>query len=80
MAKLTLSLDQDVITQAKRLVAEQNTSVSAIFRGFICTLAAGKTTSTPLGRLARRASGLIPLKGQDRKNVLADSLQDKHRR
>jgi hypothetical protein len=74
MAKLTLNADREVIGQAKRLAAEQNTSVSAMFGRFIRTLANGRGKGKPLGRLARRASGVIDLKGRNHRDVLADSL------
>ncbi len=79
MAKLTLNADREVIEQAKRLAAERNTSVSAMFSRFIRVLANGKDRRQPLGRLARRASGVIDLKGRNHKEVLADALKDKYR-
>jgi hypothetical protein len=78
MAKLTLNADREVIGQAKRLAAERNTSVSAMFGRFIRTLAGSRGKGSPLGKLARRASGVIDLKGQSHKDVLADSLSDKY--
>ena len=78
MAKLTLNAEREVIGQAKRLAAERNTSVSAMFSRFSRTLADGKGKGKPLGRLARRASGVIDLKGRNHKDVLAGSLSDKY--
>lgn len=78
MAKLTLNADREVIDQAKRLAAERKTSVSAMFSRFIRVLAGGRN-GKPVGRLARRASGVIDLKGRSHKDVLADSLKDKYR-
>ena len=78
MAKLTLSADPEVIEQAKRLAAERNTSVSAMFSRFIRTLANGTGSGKPVGTLARRASGVIDMKGRDHHDVLADSLNDKY--
>jgi hypothetical protein len=62
MAKLTLNADREVIEQAKRLAAERNTSVSALFSRFIRVLADGKDRHKPLGKLTCRASGVIDLK------------------
>ena len=45
MAKLTLNADPEVIKLAKHLAAEANTSVSALFSGFIRTLAKGPESS-----------------------------------
>jgi hypothetical protein len=79
MAKLTLNADAEVIDQAKRLAAERGTSVSALFARFIRALANGKGEAEPLGRLTRRASGVIDLKGRGEQDVLADALRDKYR-
>ena len=78
MAKLTLSADSEVIEQAKRLAAERNTSISAMFSRFIRTLADGTGSDKSVGTLARRASGVIDLKGQRHQDVLADSLNEKY--
>lgn len=78
MAKLTLNADQDVIEKAKRLAAERNTSVSAMFSRFIRALANGAGKQKAIGKLTRQASGVIDLKGRNYKDVLADSLTDKY--
>ena len=81
MAKLTLNAETEVIEQAKRLAAERGTSVSALFGGLIKALAngQGKGRAKSLGRLTRRASGVIDLKGRSHKDVLADALKDRYR-
>ncbi len=79
MAKLTLNADAQVIEQAKRLAAERKTSVSSLFSRFIQVLAGGGGNSKPLGKLTRRASGVIELpKGKGHKEVLADALKAKY--
>ena len=78
MAKLTLNADAEVIKQAKRLAAERGTSVSAMFARFIRALANGRGEGEPLGRLTRRASGVIDLEGRGDQDVLADALTDKY--
>jgi hypothetical protein len=80
MAKLTLNADPEVIEQAKRLAAERGTSVSALFGRFVKALANGqdKGRGKSLGKLTRRASGVIDLKGRSHKDVLADALKDKY--
>ncbi len=80
MAKLTLNADREVIEQAKRLAAERKTSVSALFSRIIRALGDGHGQGRTVGRLARRASGVIKLpKGKGHKDVLGDSLRDKYR-
>lgn len=78
MAKLTLNLDREVIEQAKRMAAERHTSVSGMFSAFIRVLAGGPGSDGPIGKIAKKASGVIDLKGQDYKDVLTDSLREKY--
>lgn len=79
MARLTLNVEAEVIDQAKRLAAERNTSVSALFSQLVRALAVRRSSPKPLGKLTRRASGVIDLKGRDHKDVLAEALRDKYR-
>lgn len=78
MAKLTLNVDAEIIEQAKRLAAENQTSISALFSRFIRLLANGAGGDLPVGKIAKKASGMIDLKGRDYRDVLTDSLIDKH--
>ena len=79
MAKLTLSADREVIEQAKRVAAERQTSVSALFSRIIRALGDGQEKKRTVGRLARRASGVIELpKGRSHKDVLGEVLRDKY--
>jgi hypothetical protein len=79
MAKLTLNADREVIEKAKRLAAQRRTSVSALFSRIIRALGDGHEKERTVGRLARRASGVIELpKGKSHKEVLGDSLRDKY--
>ena len=79
MAKLTLNADAETIEKAKRLAAERHTSVSALFSRFIRVLANGAASDMPIGKIAKKASGMIDLKGRDYRDVLTDSLRDKYR-
>jgi len=79
MARLTLSLDREVIEQAKRLAAERKTSVSAMFSRFIRLLAGGAGGERPIGKITKKASGVIDLKGRNYKDALTDSLREKYR-
>jgi hypothetical protein len=79
MAKLTLNADREVIEQAKRVAAQRQTSVSALFSRIIRALADSRDKDRTMGRLARRASGVISLpKGRSHKDVLGDALRDKY--
>ena len=79
MVELTLSVDTEVIERAKRLVAENQTSVSAMFSRFTHLLASDNGMSQLMGKLARRASGVIDIKGRHDQRTLAGSLADNYR-
>ncbi len=78
--KLTLSAEPEVIEEAKRLAAENNTSVSAMFGRMIRTMARRrKAGGVPLGPISRKASGFLTLpKGKKYRDVLTDALMEKY--
>jgi hypothetical protein len=77
--KLTLNADPEVIEEARRLAAAQGTSVSSLFARIVRFLARQEGKRRPIGRLARKASGLAKLPpGKDERNVLEDALIDKY--
>lgn len=79
MTKLTLSVDEGVLKQAKQLAARHNTSVSAMFTEFVRTMARGTAGGEPGGRIARKASGLLRLpKGKSARQVLTEALAEKY--
>lgn len=81
MKKLTLSADDDVIEQAKQLAKRQGISVSAMFAGFIRSMAQrdqGKL-DIPESSLAARATGYLKLpKGKTPRDVLTAALMEKY--
>lgn len=79
MPKLTLSADDKVIKQAKRIAAKNHTSVSAMFSRYVRTLAGKDRPPARASRIARKASGIIKLpKGKSERDVLADALAEKY--
>jgi len=79
MKKLTLSADPEVIEQAKQVAEASGTSVSALFERFIRILARGRKGKQPIGRITRKASGVIKLpRGKSERDVLAEALTDKY--
>ena len=79
MKKLTLSADEHVIADAKRIAAEQGTSVSAMFERFIRLIADRRKTTRPPGQIARRVTGIATLpRGKNERRVLEDALLEKH--
>lgn len=59
--KLTLSADKELIKRAKKLAAEQGTSVSAMFSRFLLAMTRVRQSKEPVGPLTRQATGLIRL-------------------
>ena len=62
MTKLTLSVDEDVVKQAKAFAKDHNTSVSAVFTNYVRALeGAHKKYVEQIGPITAKASGLISL-------------------
>jgi hypothetical protein len=80
MTKLTLSVEEEVVEQAKRIAEANQTSVSAMFSRFVQSLAAPRESRPEIGPLTRKLSGIIRLPpGKDYKDALADALEDRYR-
>jgi hypothetical protein len=78
MAKLTLSVDKDVVTEAKRYAKANNTSVSALFTNFVLSLNAPRRRMK-IGPLTRKLTGIMKLPpGKDFREVLTDALMEKY--
>jgi len=76
--KLTLSVDSEVIDQAKHLANETGTSVSSLFERFIRTLARNRHGKRRIGRTARKATGIITLPpAKSERDILADAMTEK---
>jgi len=79
MKKLTLSADENVIREAKKLAAESGTSVSSMFERFVRSLSRRQRPSHAIGAIARKATGVIRLpKGKTERQVLEDALTERH--
>ena len=80
MAKLTLSMEKDVIRTAKRLARQRKTSVSAMVTRYVRSMAAPEGRKRiPIGPVTRRATGLARLpKGKSDRQVLVEALMEKH--
>jgi len=78
-SKLTLSADKELIQQAKKLAAENGTSVSAMFSRMLRAMTRARGSQEPTGPLTRKATGLIRLPsaaGDER--LLEDALAGKY--
>lgn len=79
MPKLTLSTDSKTIAQAKRLAAQNHTSVSAMFTRLIRAMTQKPKTDDDIGPLTRELTGIIKLpKGKTDRDVLTDVLMEKY--
>jgi len=81
MKKLTLSADEKVIAQAKRLAARQHTSVSAMFARFVASSSRKDSApqEVPSDSIAARVTGAIRLpKGKSDRDVLTEALMEKY--
>ena len=79
MYKLTLSIDEEIAGQAKKIASERKTSVSAMFSQWIQAVASGSNQKLSLGRITRQVSGVIQLPDtKSDKDILADALEDKY--
>ncbi len=79
VTKLTLSADKDLIRQAKKLAAEEGTSLSSMFSRFLQAVLRERRKSEPIGPMTRAATGLGKLlAGKDYREVLTDALMEKY--
>jgi Family of unknown function (DUF6364) len=78
MSKLTLSADKDLVRQAKKLAAQNGTSVSAMFSGMLRAMGRTSGLQEPPAPLTRKATGLIrlPSAAEDAR-LLEDALAAK---
>jgi hypothetical protein len=79
MTKLTLSVEEDVVKQAKTLARQNGRSVSAMFTHYVRAMTIKKPHGPAIGPLTREASGLVTLpKGKTYREVLEDALLEKY--
>lgn len=79
-AKLTLSLDRDIIEQAKEFARSQHKSLSKLIEGYLRQVAHPDDAVTSATPLVAKLSGVIDArKLGDNKSDYADYLADKYR-
>ena len=78
-SKLTLSANKELIQKAKKLAAENGTSVSAMFAGLPRAMMRARGAQELIGPLTRKATGLIRLSTEkEYKRLLEDALAAKY--
>jgi hypothetical protein len=82
MPKLTLSIDEEVINQAKQIAEERGTSVSAMFAQFVNAISKKPSLRTRRsGPLTRKAIGLVKLpKNKTDRALLEEALVERYGR
>jgi len=79
-AKLTLSLDREIIGQAKEFARSNNKSLSKLIEGFLRQVAHSDDAPKHVTPLVAKLSGVIDArKLGDHKSDYADYLTDKYR-
>jgi hypothetical protein len=80
VSKLTLTADKEIIKRAKKLAAQNGTSVSAIFSRMIIAMTQEWKTHNPPGPLTLKATGLIHMSSseKDEDQLLEDALVRKY--
>ena len=78
--KLTLSADEVIIDEAKRLAVARHTTVSAMFSRLLHALAhAQDIAKSSLGPLTKKASGIVKLESAaSYEDTLTDALKHKY--
>jgi Family of unknown function (DUF6364) len=79
MSKLTLSADKELIRQAKKLAAQNGTSVSAMFSRMLSVMGRTSGSQEPPAPLTKKATGLIRLpSAAEDERLLEDALAAKY--
>jgi len=79
MKKLTLSADEQVIREAKRLARDSGTSVSSMFERFVRSQSRRRKPARHIGPITRKATGVIRMtKDKSEQDILAETLIKKY--
>lgn len=79
-AKLTLSLDKDVIERAKVYAGAHNVSLSSLVENILLKIVSDyKAIDEGPGSIVKELSGIIDLEGVDYKKAYLKHLEEKHR-
>ncbi|MEI6702695.1 MAG: DUF6364 family protein [Deltaproteobacteria bacterium] len=79
-AKLTLSLDRDIIEQAKEFAGAQHKSLSKLIEGYLRQATSSNGVSKQITPLVAKLSGVIDARQLgDLKSGYGDYLSDKYR-
>jgi hypothetical protein len=78
LKKLTLSMEESVIVDARRIAKRQGTSISAMFSRLVRAMARRGRTDDGLTPSVRRVSGIISApKGKSDRALIEEALEDR---
>ena len=78
--KLTLSVEPEIVREAKRSAAQQNTSLSALFGRLLRAMSKPHSADLDTSPVTRRATGLVKLPHDvEDADLLGQALVEKHR-
>ena len=79
LKKLTLNADRDLIERAKKLAAEEGTSLSAVFSRLLEAATRAREPQDEIAPLTRKATGLIKLPSKGCEDfILEQALAEKY--
>ena len=82
LAKLTLTIEQSVIEQAKEYAQKKNRSVSRIVEEYLKNIVANHEIGTSFSKMkspiTNSISGMFHDNGKSYKDMLSEALQDKY--
>ena len=82
LAKLTLTIEQSVIEQAKEYAQKKNRSVSRIVEEYLKNIITNHETGTSFSNMkspiTNSISGMFHDNGKSYKDMLSEALQDKY--
>jgi hypothetical protein len=77
--KLTLSVDEATIREARRLAKREGTSISSMFSRLVHAMAGLKRARDEVSPTVRRLSGMITLpRGKSDRQALEEALQERY--
>jgi hypothetical protein len=80
MSKLTLSADPELIRQAKKMAAEDGTSISALFSQLVRAMIQTRARQESIAPITLKATGIIQLpEAQSDEQLMEDALSHKYR-
>lgn len=79
LTKLTLSADKKLVERAKKLAAQQGTSLSSMFSRFLLAVIEERDAARKPGPVTRRATGLVALpEGKSDRELTEEALVERH--